>query len=249
MDASPAPEGQGADTSDPAPDDLLGGSRRTVAFNRRELFRVPVVLPVDVSMSRSGADAVNAITLDISHGGARVFFPTRLDQDQTVWLSLRLDGDAVMTASATVRHCVKKTNGYVTGMAFGVLTAGDGRALALAIARHQRRMGPQVQSSQLVHWTPQSATRSRPATTVALSPGAVALHTQDQMDIGDHLSLSLRAAADQFVLGATVVDQHFEEERHRSLLALDVLDRAEENKLRSALLQLADEEYWSERPA
>ena len=225
--------------------DLLARPGLAVGWNRRELFRVPVALPVEVDVDHDST-LMRTTTLDIGHGGIRVLLPEPTDRDQAVRLSLHLSDDEVISAAATVRHRERGDNGYATGLAFDALTSSDSRALSQAMGKHQRRMGPQVQTDTLVHWTTTSSSRLRPGTAVAMSPGAVAVHTKESLQLGDHLSLSVRAAHN-ICLGATVVDLYPEEERSWVLLALDVLDRAGENQLRSALQELEDEEYWSER--
>lgn len=222
--------------------DLLTAPRRMLAINRRSLFRVPVALPIDISLSAKGSDALRSTTLDISQGGLRVLVPSRLDEDLRVRVSLHLSEDEVVSAHATVRHCVRGANGYATGLSFGVLAGADARTVAQAMARHQRRLQPQVHHSLLVHWTSPSSARSQAASTVAISPGAVAVHTQEDLELGDRLSLEMATPHQKFTLGVTVVDRQRSEERNRGLLAIDVLAPAEEKQLRAALHDLQDEE-------
>lgn len=231
-----------ADRKETSTADLLTAPRRLLAINRRSLFRVPVALPVDIALTRKEGDALRSTTLDISQGGARVLVPSRLEEELRIRLSLHLSDDVVISTNATVRHCKKGANGFATGLHFGVLTGADPRHLAQAIARHQRRLQPQVHSSLLIHWTSPKSSRSHPATTVAISPGAMAIHTQDDLELGDHLSVHLRTPTQDFNLGATVVDHARVDERNRTLLAIDVLGQTEEKQLRAALQEMEDDE-------
>lgn len=231
-----------ADRRADRPADLLTAPRRMLAINRRSLFRVPVALPIDIFLTRKDDDPLRSTTLDISQGGARILVPSRLDDDLRVRVALHLSDDDVITTNATVRHCKKGPNGYATGLNFGVLTGAAPRILAQAIARHQRRLQPQVHASMLIHWTSPSSIRSHPATTIAISPGAVAIKTLDDLDLGDHLSLHLRTPHQDFTLGATVVDQLKADERNQGLLAVDILGQAEEKQVRAALQELEDQE-------
>lgn len=229
-----------ADRAGVPPPEPLMAPGRSLALNRRSLFRVPVALPVEIAVSPGQTDTVRTTTLDISESGIRTLLPSRLDEDLIVRLALHLSDDEVIVVPAQVRHWVRVTNGYATGLAFAQLSAGDAKLLAQAIARHQRRLRPEVSTSLLVHFTPSSTNRSYPATTIAISPGAVAVHTLDHLELGDRLSLSLRTGHQSFVLGASVVDHQLTEERIRGVLALDVLGRSDESRLRSALDDLQD---------
>lgn len=230
-----------ADRESASPADLLTAPRRVLAINRRSLFRVPVALPVEIGLTRKEEDALRSTTLDISQGGARVLLPSRLDEDFRVRLRLHLSDDVVISTNATVRHCKKGANGYATGLNFGVLNSADSRALSQAMARHQRRLQPQVHASLIIHWTSEKSNRSHPATTVAISPGAIAMHTQDDLDLGDRLAVHLRTPSQQFAIDTTVVDHVRVEERNRSLLAVDILGQSEEKQLRAALQEMQDE--------